>query len=407
MPKKLQELDQRNSDVDFPDRAFRWDLTALRRGLAADVSRIVDSYPACGKYLAADSAPNATTNSSMTCRAFRPAFFVRVGSRAWPQHAAHGLRSLHRGEPADAGVVTAMITLNHILVPHDFGDTSKTAMDYAIALARMFNAVLDVLHVRDRADTIIPARFPRELYDELETTVRERLLRITALDETKPSLDFHLRSGTVHAEILRFAREQQTDLIVMGTHGRGAVARAVMGSVAETVVRTAPCPVLTVRKPPREYLAPNILVPTDFGVASDTALSYGRTLVHTFGGRLHLLHVMENYFMRPIVADPRALEAAARRQLGERLTTSDRDNGATAILEVSDHPATAIVEYANASHIDFIVMGTHGRQSMERLLTDSVAEHVVRTASCPVLTVRHPEREFIVDDEAAAEPSRA
>jgi nucleotide-binding universal stress UspA family protein len=296
-----------------------------------------------------------------------------------------------------------MITLNHVLVPHDFGDTSKTAMDYAIALARMFDAVVDVLHVRDRAETVIPAQFPRELYEELETTVRERLLRITALDETIPGLDFHLRSGTAHAEILRFAREQRTDLIVLGTHGRRGVAHAVMGSVAETVVRTAPCPVLTVRKPPREYVAPNILVPTDFGVASDTALSYGRTLAHTFGGRLHLLHVMENYFMRPIVADPRALEAAARRQLGERLTPSDRDMlGASTTLEVSDHPAAAIVEYANASQIDFIVMGTHGRQSMERLLTGSVAEHVVRTASCPVLTVRHPEREFIVDDDAAA-----
>src|SRR4026208_244208 len=169
-----------------------------------------------------------------------------------------------------------MITLNHILVPHDFGETSKTAMDYAIALARKFNAVLDVLHVRDRNDTVIPARFPSELYEELQTTVRERLLRITALDEAKPTLDFHLRSGTAPAEILRFAKEQRTDLIVMGTHGRRGMAHAVMGSVAETVVRTAPCPVLTVRKPPREYTAPNILVPTDFGVASDTALSSWR-----------------------------------------------------------------------------------------------------------------------------------
>ena len=166
-----------------------------------------------------------------------------------------------------------MITLNHVLVPHDFGDTSKTAMDYAIALVRMFNAKLHVLHVRDRAEAVIPARFPRELYDELQTTVRERLLRITALDETKPVLDFHLRTGSAHAEILRFAKEQRTDLIVMGTHGRRGLIHAVMGSVAETVVRTAPCPVLTVRKPQREYVTPNILVPTDFGVASDTALS--------------------------------------------------------------------------------------------------------------------------------------
>jgi len=300
-----------------------------------------------------------------------------------------------------------MITLNHVLVPHDFGDTSKMAMNYAIALARMFHGVIDVLHVRDRADTVRPASFPRELYEELQTTVRDRVLRITAQDETKPTIDFHLRSGTAHTQILRFANEQRTDLIVMGTHGRTGVAHAVMGSVAETIVCTAPCPVLTVRKPPREYSVPNILVTTDFGMASDTALLYGRTLAHTFGGTLHLLHVMENYFLRPIVADPRALEAAARRQLGERLTPSDRDTlRACAILEVSDHPATAIVEYAHASQIDFIVMGTHGRASMERLLMGSVAAHVVRTARCPVLTVKHPQREFIVDDNTAAEPSR-
>jgi len=140
-----------------------------------------------------------------------------------------------------------MITLNHVLVPHDFGDTSQTAMDYAIALARMFNAVLDVLHVRDRADTVIPARFPRELYQELQATVRERLLRITALDETKPVLDFHLRTGTAHAEILRFAREQQTDLIVMGVRGRLAVNTLLFGSTTNHVLRQATCPVLTVQ----------------------------------------------------------------------------------------------------------------------------------------------------------------
>ena len=273
-------------------------------------------------------------------------------------------------------------------------------MDLAIVLARIFDAVLGVVHVRDRAEAVIPAQFPRELYEALETTVRQHLQNLTARDETKPSLDFHLRFGTAAAEIVRLAQEQQTDLIVMGTHGRGFVAHALMGSVAETVVRTAPCPVLTVRKPPVQFVAPKILVPTDFGVESDTALSYGRTLAHTFGGSLHLLHVMENYFMRPIVADPRALEEGALRQLHERLLSSDRSAlGASATLEVSDHAAAAIVDYANASHIDFIVIGTHGRQSMERWLMSSVAEHVARTASCPVLTVRHPEREFI-DGEA-------
>jgi nucleotide-binding universal stress UspA family protein len=74
------------------------------------------------------------------------------------------------------------------------------------------------------------------------------------LGELKPELV--LRPGTVHVEIVRYAKERDIDLIVMGTHGRGLVAHAVLGSVAERVVRYAPCPVLTVRNPQHEFIAP-------------------------------------------------------------------------------------------------------------------------------------------------------
>ena len=295
-----------------------------------------------------------------------------------------------------------MIALRRILVPHDFGDTSNRAMKHATALARMFGAVLDVLHVSQRTGTI-PTEFPFELSPDIEAAVRERLHEITSHDKARPNLDVHVRVGTPHEEIIAFAKAQQTDLIVMGTHGRGVLAHAVMGSVAERVVRSAPCPVLTVRNPPREFDVPNILVATDFGAASDTALTYGRTLAQTLGGRLDLLHVTGNPFLQAMVADPHSLEAAAQRQLRERLTETDcLTLRANAVLDVSDDPAAAIVDYAKRARTDFIVIGTHGRQSMERLLIGSVAEHVVRNASCPVLTVRHPEREFIVADAPAA-----
>jgi nucleotide-binding universal stress UspA family protein len=145
----------------------------------------------------------------------------------------------------------------------------------------------------------------------------------------------------------------------------------------------------------------HILVATDFGEASDAALTYGRALARTFGARLHVLHVVENYFLRPIVADPYVVRAAAAKQLNERVTDDDRLKlHARAVLETSDAPAAAIAVYAKSADIDLIVMGTHGRSAVEQLLMGSVAERVVRTAPCPVLTVRHPEREFVLPDSA-------
>ena len=142
-----------------------------------------------------------------------------------------------------------------------------------------------------------------------------------------------------------------------------------------------------------------ILVATDFSDASQAALDYGRALARTFGASLHVLHVMENTFLRPVPGDPYVLKAAAVKHLTERITDDDRTRlNAVATLETSDNPAEEIVKFAAGHDVGLIVMGTHGRSSMERLLVGSVAEKVVRTAPCPVLTVRHPEHEFVVND---------
>jgi nucleotide-binding universal stress UspA family protein len=142
-----------------------------------------------------------------------------------------------------------------------------------------------------------------------------------------------------------------------------------------------------------------ILVATDFSEASEVALDYGRDLARTFGASLHVLHVMENTFLRPMPGDPYLLKAAAVKHLTERITDDDRTAlHAVATLETSDTPADEIVKFAAAHEVGLIVMGTRGRGTMARLLMGSVAERVVRTAPCPVLTVRHPEHEFVVND---------
>jgi nucleotide-binding universal stress UspA family protein len=134
-----------------------------------------------------------------------------------------------------------------------------------------------------------------------------------------------------------------------------------------------------------------ILVPTDFSSPSESALAYARTMAEKFDAALHLLHIAENPFLRAVSGDRRSREEAAARWLQDRLTDVDRRRGAVTIVEQSDEPASEILRYARANNIDLIVMGTHGRTGLARAALGSVAETVVRTASCPVLTVHSAE----------------
>ena len=154
-------------------------------------------------------------------------------------------------------------------------------------------------------------------------------------------------------------------------------------------------------------LLKKILVATDFGEASDAALNYGRDLARTYGATLHVVHIAENVYARYADEGSMAflpqmqsdIENAARHRIEHLVTDEDRAmlHAKPVVLTALGTPE-AIVEYAKTHNIDIIVMGTHGRRALAHLLMGSVAERVVRTAPCPVLTVRHPEHEFIAPD---------
>ena len=155
----------------------------------------------------------------------------------------------------------------------------------------------------------------------------------------------------------------------------------------------------------------NILVATDFSKPSDVALAYGRDLARSYGSALNVLHVADNAFLlfggdpaTTFVPDQQAeIERSAREQLEELITDDDRTMlHARSVVVTAVGVAQAIVDYASAHACDLIVMGTHGRGAMAHLLMGSVAERVVQLSPCPVLTVRSPEREFIVPDAVAA-----
>ena len=155
----------------------------------------------------------------------------------------------------------------------------------------------------------------------------------------------------------------------------------------------------------------NVLVATDFGEASTTALAYGRELARTFGARLHVLHVVENpmLWVGPETAGidvmrlQAELEAAAQRQLDRLVTAEDREQlKAVTVISTGRNVAVEIANHAKLAGSDVVIMGTHGRSAFNHLVMGSVAEKVVRIAPCPVLTVRHPEHEFILPDALQA-----
>jgi universal stress protein A len=135
-----------------------------------------------------------------------------------------------------------------------------------------------------------------------------------------------------------------------------------------------------------------ILVPTDFSQPSERALDYARDLGHQFGASLHLLHVVN----RPLLAEGLAAEAAVSHgaALGSEMAAEAQRRLHEAVPDAASadvvfgYAARSIVEHASRLGVDLIVMGSHGRTGIAHVLLGSVAEAVVRTAPCPVLTVR-------------------
>jgi nucleotide-binding universal stress UspA family protein len=157
-----------------------------------------------------------------------------------------------------------------------------------------------------------------------------------------------------------------------------------------------------------------ILVPTDFSECSEAAVKYGYALAEAFGATLHLLNVVQDPYTVPWAAEGFAApigdlladwQAHAKRRLADSVPAGAPKTVVTTQVG-SPHPE--IVRYATRHEIDLIVLGTHGRGPLGHMLLGSVAERVVRTAPCPVLTVRHPQHEFVAEApvEQASDASR-
>lgn len=160
-----------------------------------------------------------------------------------------------------------MIAVKEILVATDFGSAADNALRYGEALAREFGARLHLLHAVPNVyatsmDGYGYAAVPAQVQEDLETAAR-RHMRERLGDDDRQELRARTTVVTHNSPavaIVDYAKQHAIDLVVLGTHGRGAVAHMLLGNVAERVVRIAPCPVLTVRDPEHEFVLPDALV---------------------------------------------------------------------------------------------------------------------------------------------------
>lgn len=153
------------------------------------------------------------------------------------------------------------ISMNTILCPVDFSPSSDYALHYAVDLARMFEARLTLLHVVEVP--FLPSYAMAGVPDlslpleQIEEGARKGLARLVEDCRARyGKVETEMRTGTAFMEIITYAREIDADMIVMGTHGRTGLSHLLIGSVAEKVVRKAPCPVLTIRHPDHVFEMP-------------------------------------------------------------------------------------------------------------------------------------------------------
>jgi nucleotide-binding universal stress UspA family protein len=298
-----------------------------------------------------------------------------------------------------------VIEFKHILSPVDFSDSSARSLAHAAALARWYDATLTVLHVAVTFEVLpvkgavgvpMPA-IQSAAEDDANQRLRE-LLGAGGLTEKAVAI---ARTGDPAKTIVDEAVTNKADLLVMGTHGRRGFNRLLLGSVTESVLRQAPCPVLTV--PPRTptelsdvVTFKRILCPTDFSVSARRALEFALDLARQADGRVTVLHAIEwlaeeeprtrGHFNVPEFR--RYLEEDARTQLAE-LVAGEPTTWAEIESEIVFGRAyREILRAAETRQSDLIVMGVQGRGGLDLAVFGSATQQVVRGASCPVLTVR-------------------
>lgn len=301
-----------------------------------------------------------------------------------------------------------MYPFKNILFPTDFTPHARAALKYAAAFAHEARGRVVLFSVQEGSVPANLLTLPERIFEEPEKQWLQQLragVKDILADPLLDGLEVDpvIIEGEPAPEIARAVRDFQIDLVTSVTHGRKGLARALWGSTAEEIIAEAPCPVLTIRPPQRDFVEHRgshteirlnrILLATNFRPSSVPASQIAAEFAGRFNAELHTVYVISNYIDQMAEIFPESAGAKVsqlREYVAEKMATFEREAGGNIITHISEgRPYEEIVRLATAKDVDLIIIGTSVHSSFlgGAPVLGSEIERVVRNAPCPVLSV--------------------
>jgi nucleotide-binding universal stress UspA family protein len=274
--------------------------------------------------------------------------------------------------------------ISRILVATDLDECSVDVVEHAKIIARRFGAKVMMLHVVPIYANVEPLPLSASVFDDMEAgqkraahsaLERFRTANLDGISTTAPILE----AGDPATAILAISQSRDADLIVMGTHGRSGVTRALLGSVAEQVIHETDRSVMTIRctKTPRQARYSRILCPVNYTAVAGKAFRQAMLLASAFEAELIVLYLIEND------SDDAAAELHRLRDWIGGVPMSIR----ATLLVQRGKAAVQVNQYAAQHDVDLIVVGAQRKRIGNRSVLSSTTNELTRHSSCPVLTV--------------------
>ncbi len=298
------------------------------------------------------------------------------------------------------------MTIQKLIVATDYSEQANVAIEHAVAVARKTGAEVIIMHALglSQADpsmpypVAIPEVYAKQVA-EIRKDEREKLANLaSSYAESGVNVSSFFSEEMPEEGIVDAAEETQSDLIVVGSHGRKGLSRFLLGSVAERVAKKANCDVLVAREETPKNGYKHILVPTDFSAVSDMAMARAMELVAD-GGTIELFHCWQ------LPGGPVTYWGKVGPGLRENIKNGAQEYGEKSIKKFARDNVNFVfkAQEGDARHeledrideggFDLVVMGTHGRRGLQRMILGSVTESIIRHTKKSVYMVRSPEIE--------------